>query len=170
MMTPKEIAARRLAALESTPEADDLHWELTCEPWRRLRLRSDEDAAAELLAIAGGMLLAGQRLPLPLANWLAGAMVGAAREKTPIGRRAMLALRLGIIAPQRRPKHFDRAHLQKLVAAGMGQRAMAVEFDVDRKTLRKWLGKIRLGPADEANLLKGVSIVRKAFKKPHGTS
>lgn len=170
MTTPEEIAARRLAAMESTPEADDLHWELTCEPWRRLRLRSDEDAAAELLAIAGGMLLAGQRLPLPLANWLAGAMVGAAREKTPISRRAMLALRLGITAPQRRPKHFDRAHLRKLLASGMGQRAMAAELEVDTKTLRNWLGKIRLGPNGKAALAQGLGIVREAFKKGHSRS
>lgn len=167
-MTAKEIAARRLAALESTPEADDLHWTLTCDAWRRRR--SDADAAAELLAMAGKMLQAGQQLPQPLANWLGTAMVGAAKEKTPTERRAALGLRLGITSPQRRPKHFERAHLRKLVAAGMSQRDMAVELDVDRKTLREWLEEIKLSPADEADLLQGVSIVREAFKKGQGRS
>ena len=168
MTTPKEVAARRLAAFKSTPEADDLHWALTCEPWRRRS--SDADAAAELLAIAGRMLLAGQRIPQPLAKWLGKAMIGAAKEKTTTERRAALAQRLGITAPQRRPKHYERAHLRKLLVDGWSQRDMAVELDVDRKTLREWLQEIKLSPADEANLLKGVSIVREAFKKPHGTS
>ena len=164
MTKPEEIAARRLAALPT----NDLHWTMTCDAWRR-RL-SDDDAAAELLTIAGKMLLTGQRLPRPLAAWLGNALVGAAKETTPIERRATLADRLAVTSPQRRPKHFERAHLRKMLAVGMSQREMAVELDVDRKTLVAWLAEIKLSPTEEADLLQGAAIVRKAFRKTRAPS
>jgi|GEM_PF-6793164 len=155
-MSPEQVAARRLAALKSTPEADDLHWTLTCEAWRH---RLTANAAAELMAIAGKMLLAGERLPQPLAEWLGEAMVGAAREKSSVKRRAALALRLGITAPRRRPEKFDRTQLREMLMAGISQRDLALELDVDRSTVQAWLADMKLTPGEEADLLRGVAIV-----------
>lgn len=163
MKTPAEISARRLAAIDSTPEGDDLHWSMTCEAWRRRQY--DAEAVAELMAIAGKMLLAGERLPGSLATWLGEALTGAAREKTPVDRRAMLARRLNITAPQRRQKYIDREELRRMIRAGTSKREMALMLDVDRRTLAAWLSEITLTPKDRADLLRGLVLARNFFKR-----
>jgi len=136
-----------------------LFWELTCLAWRYKGTAADPYAGEDLTRLAGDILKAGGRLPEPLRLWLADALLIALEEAKGTAQRASLGHALGLTAKRARPKYLDRARVRELVAAGMSQRDMAVELDVDRETVQNWLKEVRLSAEDEAALLRGLSLV-----------
>ena len=162
------IAARRLAALPDNPEADDLAFACSLD-WR---LRDKNPAAAQrLLKQAGESLRAGERLPAPLAEWLADALKIATAESTPRQCAEMLRRKLGLPSEDGRPrKRVDPYHARLLSRLGMSQRQIAQRLGVSAPTVGRLLEQVHaetrpLSSEDVEKLLQsGASILRKARK------
>ena len=164
-MSLKEIAeltaARRFAAITSNPEADDLYWAATCEKWIN---REYEPAA--LLLEAAEILRSGNRLPSPLANWLADAFEAAMLK--PVENQANeLAIELGLAHRGKPRVKLPHGRLLRLLGSrGKTMKQLAKQFKVGKTTIADRMKEGIVSPRETEAIATGVAIAERV-RKPH---
>jgi len=157
-MTPKEIAQKRLAALKSSDEADDLAWACTCQEWQKR-----EEDPAPLLLVAAQLFRSDSRLPKPLAHWLADAFE-ASMVKPLEMRDRELAIELGLrMREGRRRLYLPNGRLLRMERLSV--RRLAKKYGVSVGTIQKRLNEARATLDEIEALARGVVIARKFFKR-----
>ena len=150
----KLAAARRLATLPSTNEVDDLVWASTCKEW----IDREYDPPA-LLREAAKLLRSGDRLPLPLANWLADAFE-AATLKPPEHQAKELSMELGLGKRDKPRKKLPNGRILRLMhGTGMSMGALARHFRVGKTTISDRIKEDVASPNEVADIVRGIELI-----------
>lgn len=150
----KLAAARRLATLPSSQEADDLVWASTCKEWI-----DREYAPTALLNKATKMLRSGDHLPSHLANWLADAFE-AAMLKPPETQAKELARELGVGKLNKPRKRLPNGRILRLMhGTGMSMGDLARHFKVGKTTISDRMKEDIASPKEVADIVRGIELI-----------
>lgn len=152
----KLAAARRLAALPSSREVDDLVWASTSKEW----IDREYDPAA-LLTEVTKILRAGDRLPTPLANWLADAFE-AAMLKPPETQAKELARELGVGKLNKPRKRLPNGRILRLMhGTGMSMGELARHFKVGKTTISDRMKKDVASLKAASEIVRGIELIER---------
>lgn len=153
----KLAAARRLASLPSTHGVDDLVWASTCKEWI-----DREHNPAALLSEVTKLLRSGDRLPPPLANWLADAFEAAMLKPTE-NQAKELARELGIAKRDKPRKKLPNGRILRLMhGTGMSMGELARHFKVGKTTISDRMKEGIASPKDVADIVRGIELIERS--------